>query len=55
MLEKECEPQKAHGSSGSETGMVKETTVLLLEPLKRTNGSQDDNELLLGGGGSDHQ
>ena len=36
--------------------MVKETTALLLESLKRRiNRSQDENELLLGAGGPDHQ
>lgn len=43
VLEKVWTPEGTLGSSGSETGMVKETTVLLLEPLKRrVNRSQDE-------------
>ena len=56
VLEKVWTPKGTRGSSESETGMVKETTVLLLESLKRRiNRSQDETELLLGAGGPDHQ
>ena len=47
-------PEGPDGSSVSEIGMVRETTVLLLEPPRcrrcRVNRSLDENDLLLEAG-----